>query len=494
MPTIEQRQVFEDIEKRKEDAKNQLPKDAQIVNNGFADIGEKLYKRDDFKSTHYDEANILVHLRMNTRTDADGNKVLFLEEVQSDWGQQGKKEGFKDTSEQESIINKSKEKISEYNKSLKKLGLLPNSSTSEIAEFKQGKTERTSEINKAIARLEKYKDTVRSNRDWDAANKEIEKYETEKITIRKEILSALNGIEIENEKINIAERSIENANALTPQAPFVTDTNAWTKLGLKVALKEAVKQGADKISWTTGEQQNDRYDLSKSVDSISYVDNKDGTYHITVYDKNNSNNVLNETKRATLKDIEALLGKDIAEKISNSESNKKYFETLGDKDKGRETKVIFGEGLKVGGKGMKGFYGSPSEGKLGIVGEVAKSLTGQEPKITKIAKSEGKLRKADWGDEVYELVDNNGNVLKTYGDKEAALKITNSTPQHSIEITPELKQSVESGIPLFKGLTPKEQSKQRIEAAKKAFIEKSKNMSSGGFQALPEFVELIIHC
>ena len=36
----------------------------------------------------------VVHLRMNTRTDADGNKVLFLEEVQSDWGQKGKKEGF----------------------------------------------------------------------------------------------------------------------------------------------------------------------------------------------------------------------------------------------------------------------------------------------------------------------------------------------------------------------------------------------------------------
>ena len=47
-----------------------------------------------FKSSHFDEPNILVHLRMNTRTDSDGNKVLFLEEVQSDWGQKGKKEGF----------------------------------------------------------------------------------------------------------------------------------------------------------------------------------------------------------------------------------------------------------------------------------------------------------------------------------------------------------------------------------------------------------------
>ena len=47
-----------------------------------------------FSSSHWDEPNILVHLRMNTRTDAEGNKVLFLEEVQSDWGQKGKKEGF----------------------------------------------------------------------------------------------------------------------------------------------------------------------------------------------------------------------------------------------------------------------------------------------------------------------------------------------------------------------------------------------------------------
>ena len=32
----------------------------------------------DFKSSHFDEPNILVHLRMNTRIDAEGNKVLFL--------------------------------------------------------------------------------------------------------------------------------------------------------------------------------------------------------------------------------------------------------------------------------------------------------------------------------------------------------------------------------------------------------------------------------
>jgi hypothetical protein len=48
----------------------------------YAPVSES---RVNFKSGHWDEPNILVHLRMNTRTDAEGNKVLFLEEVQSDF-------------------------------------------------------------------------------------------------------------------------------------------------------------------------------------------------------------------------------------------------------------------------------------------------------------------------------------------------------------------------------------------------------------------------
>lgn len=31
---------------------------------------------------------------MDERTDAEGNPTLFIQELQSDWGQQGKKEGF----------------------------------------------------------------------------------------------------------------------------------------------------------------------------------------------------------------------------------------------------------------------------------------------------------------------------------------------------------------------------------------------------------------
>ena len=49
-----------------------------------------------YKSSHWDTSNVLAHVRLNDRVDSDGKRVLFVEEIQSDWGQQGKKEGFND--------------------------------------------------------------------------------------------------------------------------------------------------------------------------------------------------------------------------------------------------------------------------------------------------------------------------------------------------------------------------------------------------------------
>lgn len=50
--------------------------------------------KNNYRSSHFDQPNILAHIRVNDRVDADGAKVLFVEEVQSDWGQDGKKKGF----------------------------------------------------------------------------------------------------------------------------------------------------------------------------------------------------------------------------------------------------------------------------------------------------------------------------------------------------------------------------------------------------------------
>jgi GGDEF domain-containing protein len=49
----------------------------------------------DFKSGHWDEPNILAHVRMNDRPLEDGRRALHVEEIQSDWHQQGRERGYR---------------------------------------------------------------------------------------------------------------------------------------------------------------------------------------------------------------------------------------------------------------------------------------------------------------------------------------------------------------------------------------------------------------
>ena len=339
-----------------------------------------------FKSTHFSEPNILVHLRMNTRTDADGNKVLFLEEVQSDWGQTGKREGFTDTN------------------------------------FTEQDSKRIKELNN--------------------------KFDTEG-------LSQQEMTELTNLKRK------EKGISLTPTAPFVMDTNAWTKLGLKVALKEAVKQGADKIAWTTGEQQNDRYDLSKQADEITYSKYPDGTYQ---FSGNKNDDQIFNYQRIPENKLEDYVGKEVANKIINGEGDVMSYGNKEEGTYGELGKTLSGVDLKVGGKGMKGFYGSPTEGSLGIVGNVAKSLFKQEPKIINIntgslmnfevarntedIKRLSKSGSYTFFEEGKPISRNRAYELIEKGELVEA-RFTGTATQYSIDITPELKAEVEQGQPLF---------------------------------------------
>jgi hypothetical protein len=79
------------------------PRTLQKVNNNpdwvvreFEQPNPNDLRRDpaNFQSGHYDDPNILAHIRMNDRPTAEGKRALFLEELQSDWAQKARKEGF----------------------------------------------------------------------------------------------------------------------------------------------------------------------------------------------------------------------------------------------------------------------------------------------------------------------------------------------------------------------------------------------------------------
>ena len=61
---------------------------------------------------HYpDNQNQIFHVRTKDRKDRDGKLILYVEEFQSDWGQTGRKEGFKDPETVEYAESKAKDEL-----------------------------------------------------------------------------------------------------------------------------------------------------------------------------------------------------------------------------------------------------------------------------------------------------------------------------------------------------------------------------------------------
>ncbi len=69
------------------------------ASDGLRDAEQKMWEARDrgtYKSSHWDQSNVLAHLRMSDRTGPSGEKILHLEEMQSDWAQEGRQKGFRD--------------------------------------------------------------------------------------------------------------------------------------------------------------------------------------------------------------------------------------------------------------------------------------------------------------------------------------------------------------------------------------------------------------
>ena len=87
--------------------KSTTGKDISELSPKAIEVKRRLYERDPgrletekrredtFKSGHWNEPNVLASIRFNDRTGPNGERILFLEEVQSDWHQKGRKEGYR---------------------------------------------------------------------------------------------------------------------------------------------------------------------------------------------------------------------------------------------------------------------------------------------------------------------------------------------------------------------------------------------------------------
>lgn len=159
----------------------------------------------DFQSSHWPaDRNVLAHVRFNERVDHDGQPTLHIEEIQSDWHQKGRQEGY-----------------------------LPKGQT--VASLRKA-------ANDAYARFMEMVDATP--------------------TIRGDTQITLAQLEIENAREEYQQANavyLRSLDARIPDAPF---KSTWHELSFKRMLRYAADNGFSRITWTPSAEQIKRYTLS----------------------------------------------------------------------------------------------------------------------------------------------------------------------------------------------------------------------------------------
>lgn len=374
----------------------------------------RLHGGDIFKSSHFDEPNILAHVRFNSRIDAEGRRVLFLEEVQSDWHQKGREKGYRDPVS-EAADAKEKEDIKEgieyqtarlgglnrdfryqMTRQQERMGMAENESTGERTIFGQMRSVMNAREGYMVEALQEQGEFLKEKWGKMAA-------EHDQATRR------LGELYAKLDKIKAATKGV-------PDAPF---KKTWHEMALRRMLRYAAENGYDSLAWTTGEQQAERYDLSKQISRIEYepINDPPNTYELIAYDLHNDEVVREE--EITIDRVSDLVGKELAKKIENREGEKKDSAY-------RNWHVLSGFDLKVGGEGMKGFYDKIIPDYLNKYGKRWGAKVGE----TQLA-----VNKGDPVD------DGAGGLVQTKAGKVGV---------HSLPITDAMRESVvNEGQPLF---------------------------------------------
>ena len=138
-----------------------------------------------------------------------------------------------------------------------------------------------------------------------------------------------------------------------PDAPFERN---WQELAMKRVLRYAADNGYDRVAWTTGEQQSERYNIGDVVDAIDVSPHKaqssievDG-FDVTIITEDRDNIEMYVTQEGIVSssDKPAYRGKHLSEVVGESLSDK----ILSDPEGG----FYQGEDLRLGGEGMRAFY------------------------------------------------------------------------------------------------------------------------------------------
>jgi hypothetical protein len=299
----------------------------------------------DYASSHWSTPNVLAHLRMMDRQGADGQNLLHLDELQSDWGQATRRFGQLPQVQQDAHLYQ--QLYDQTAAQLKDEGV--------SLDTRYGVHQRPD---------------LYSLRQWGEHGPDSAVAPDALKPDSRALLDRLNAAAQERAANPYPYRG-GFSDAVPPPGPFVGSTQGWTDLGLKRALIEAARGGYDGMIWTPGADQARRYGLERHFSTLELHDNDSGgigrpqmegpfrSGNLVGRDPN-GREIVNQWVDEN--QLRAHVGDEIADRLLAQEPTEARFAGIGVRQRS-----LSGLDLRTGGEGMTGYYDKVLPSRLGAI-------------------------------------------------------------------------------------------------------------------------------
>ena len=377
-------------------------------------------------SSHFEEYenNIVAHYRTKERRTADGKRILYVEEIQSDWAGEGRKRGFMKSTDadDEARIAEVVEESAQYRKTRAKLNEVENLFA--LDRLGELPPERANYATEFFPEL----------KNQTFANKE-EKFKAIQRAARKLSDDMLMHREIAMRKEGIPSSIYsESGKTRVPRAPFVysrqtgkENTGAWTRLVLKRVLMQAAQEGYDGIAIASGRASADHYNLRKYFDWVDIIRDTtphpvDGkpTYSLVAKPKDGGGSYTQDLHSIHEDELPGIIGQAQAARAIKALESKQQRTDVLSPDYNQDNNAplrLAGSDLASGGEGMLDFYDKVVPASMSkVLSKIDRSVKPQQIGVRK-------------------------SVDKTGGQR--------SDLDIGVIFTEELKEKLKKGLPLF---------------------------------------------
>ena len=201
--------------------------------------------------------NILMWARINERTGANGERILFIEEIQSDWHQEGQTSGYRNRS---SDWQEARQAVTMFRERADALWEEARGAIDVLLE-------RTSINNRGFTE-NRLRVELQAN-DWLRWVERNIGLDGRGPAFTPQHMDAINRWRDEEAAAAAAQATLnQQMSRGVPDAPFKGD--GWAALAMKRLLRMAAQEGFDQLAWTTGDQQNIRWDLGQVTTWINW--------------------------------------------------------------------------------------------------------------------------------------------------------------------------------------------------------------------------------